>query len=197
MTPVLRLIKPQNFVTTKWSGGLTRQLAIGPSEAVYAHRDFLWRVSSATVELAQSDFTPLPDYNRYLSTIVGTIYLKHGDGVEFTLTPGQVDYFDGGVATVSKGICTDFNLMLRKDKCQGVMLSFALDRCSGMSLPVLQGTEKKTLVLFCTKGKGTLMDTGVEQEVAEGEALLFENLQLPIVQCTEGFAFMLAEIISK
>ena len=197
MTQVLRLIKPQDFVITKWSGGLTKQLAIAPAGAVYANRDFLWRVSSATVELAKSDFTPLPAYNRYLSTIEGTIALRHGDEAEFTLAPGQVDYFDGGVATVSQGLCTDFNLMLRKGLCTGIMLSFALTQCQGMSLPVLQGVGKKTLVLYCTKGKGKLTDTGLEQEVTRGEALLLENPKLPIVQCKESFAFMLAEIVSK
>ena len=57
-------LTPADFVTSTWSGGTTTQLAIAPEGAVYAERSFLWRVSSATVELETSDFTPLPDYNR-------------------------------------------------------------------------------------------------------------------------------------
>ena len=57
------------YVTTAWSGGTTTQLAIAPEEAVYAERDFLWRLSSAQVELEHSDFTPLPDYNRLISVL--------------------------------------------------------------------------------------------------------------------------------
>ena len=51
---------------SRWSGGTTTQLAISPANALYADREFLWRVSSAVVELPESDFTPLPDYDRIL-----------------------------------------------------------------------------------------------------------------------------------
>ena len=57
-------LTPADDVTTQWSGGATTQLAIAPKGAVYADRDFLWRLSSATVELDESDFTPLPAYDR-------------------------------------------------------------------------------------------------------------------------------------
>lgn len=53
-------LTPSDYITTKWSGGLTTQLGIAPAGAVYADRDFLWRLSSATVEDAESDFTALP-----------------------------------------------------------------------------------------------------------------------------------------
>ena len=55
------LLTPADYLTTSWSGGTTTQLTIAPAGAVYADRDFLWRVSSATVELDESDFTALPD----------------------------------------------------------------------------------------------------------------------------------------
>ncbi len=41
-------------------GGATTQLAIAPKGAVYADRDFLWRLSSATVELDCSTSRPCP-----------------------------------------------------------------------------------------------------------------------------------------
>ena len=49
------------FVVSSWSGGTTTQVGIAPAGAVYASRDFMWRVSSATVDLEVSDFTALPD----------------------------------------------------------------------------------------------------------------------------------------
>ena len=39
-------LTPSDYITTKWSGGLTTQLGIAPASAVYADRDFLWRLSS-------------------------------------------------------------------------------------------------------------------------------------------------------
>ena len=73
-------LTPSDYITTKWSGGLTTQLGIAPASAVYADRDFLWRLSSATVEDAESDFTALPDYERLISTLEGAIELNHNGG---------------------------------------------------------------------------------------------------------------------
>ena len=80
-------LKPADYATTKWSGGTTTQLAIAPKGAVYADRDFLWRLSSATVELDESDFTALPDYDRVISTLQGDMTLTHNDGEKLTLHP--------------------------------------------------------------------------------------------------------------
>ena len=56
---------PEDYVCSVWSDGTTTQLLIAPEGAHYAARDFLWRVSSATVELDESDFTPLPARHQY------------------------------------------------------------------------------------------------------------------------------------
>ena len=46
----------------------------GENDAVvYADRDFIYRVSSATVDLEVSDFTALPDYNRLISVLDGDL----------------------------------------------------------------------------------------------------------------------------
>lgn len=80
-------LTPADYVTTQWSGGATTQLAIAPKGAVYADRDFLWRLSSATVELDESDFTPLPAYDRVISTLRGYMVLAHNGGERLTLRP--------------------------------------------------------------------------------------------------------------
>ena len=104
-------LTPSDYITTKWSGGLTTQLGIAPAGAVYADRDFLWRLSSATVEDTESDFTALPDYERLISTLEGTIELNHNGGEKLTLNPYEVHRFDGGDDTHSWGCCRDFNLL--------------------------------------------------------------------------------------
>ena len=45
----------KDYVVSNWSGGKTIQIAIAPEGAVYADRDFLWRVSSATADLDESN----------------------------------------------------------------------------------------------------------------------------------------------
>ena len=112
-------LTPADYVTTQWSGGATTQLAIAPKGAVYADRDFLWRLSSATVELDESDFTPLPAYDRVISTLRGDMVLAHNGGERLTLHPYEIHDFSGADDTHSWGRCTDFNLMLRRGQCRG------------------------------------------------------------------------------
>ena len=73
------------------------------------------------MELDHSDFTPLPDYNRFLSVLEGEIQLKIDAQEPAPLAPGKVVAFDGGVPVESWGQCVDFNLMVRKGKAQGAV----------------------------------------------------------------------------
>ncbi len=121
-----------DHVTTSWSGGKTTQLAIAPADAAYADRDFLWRISSASVDTPHSDFTPLPDYNRLISPLKGRLELRIGEGERFHLMPLEFCSFDGGVSVESWGLCTDFNLMLRKDRAQGSLQTLSLTAGSAL-----------------------------------------------------------------
>ena len=62
----MKHLSQKDYKISDWSGGKTIQVAIGPADAVYADKDFLWRISSATVDLPESDYTSLPDYMRLL-----------------------------------------------------------------------------------------------------------------------------------
>ena len=169
-----KLLTQADQVTTTWSGGTTTQLAIAPEGAVYADRDFLWRLSSAKVELEHSDFTPLPDYNRLISVLHGELEMKIGDGARFGLEPFTLRSFDGGVPVESWGKCTDYNLMVRKDKCQGIAQSIALTggatcRWTAPLAAPQEGTAC-TLALYCVQGGVSLPQAGVEAK--EGKLLL-------------------------
>ena len=121
-----RIITPEEFVTGVWSGGTTTQLAIYPPGASYADRNFIFRLSSATVDTEQSEFTHLPDYDRWLMIFEGRARLVHDSEKEVTLNPYECDAFDGGISTVSFGRVTDYNLMLRKGGT-GYMKAIGLD----------------------------------------------------------------------
>ena len=112
----LTRLTPEDYITTRWSGGATTELLIRPRGTAYAQRAFLCRISSATVELDESTFTPLPDYDRLIATLEGEIDLIHDGGDSIHLRPYEVHAFDGGSATRSYGRCRDFNLMLRKGR---------------------------------------------------------------------------------
>ena len=121
-----RIIKPEEYETGVWSGGTTTQLAIYPPGASYADRNFIFRLSSATVDTEQSEFTHLPDYDRWLMIFEGSARLVHSSEREVTINPYEYDAFDGGISTVSFGRVTDYNLMLRKGGT-GSMKALGLD----------------------------------------------------------------------
>jgi len=95
-----------------WAGGTTEQLFIWPPEAEYPRRDFALRVSTATVALAESDFTALPGFTRWIMPLSGAMSLTHAGHGGAALGPMDVHRFEGGWKTHSAGQCIDFNLML-------------------------------------------------------------------------------------
>lgn len=103
-----------DFATSRWSGGTTTELLIWPEGASYANREFAVRISSAVVELAESDFTPLVGVTRYITPLSGGFTLTHPGKAPVVMAPLSKPYrFSGEEATHCVGTATDFNLMLK------------------------------------------------------------------------------------
>jgi len=193
-----KLLTWEDYVTTRWSGGTTTQLAIEPEGANYADRDFLWRLSSARVESEHSDFTSLPDYCRLISTLSGELEMKVGDGERFTLTPYQVFAFDGGILVESWGICTDFNLMLRKGRCQGSVQALKLEPGETLNwtvpAPISESSFQCVAALYCGEGSFGVPQTGVQ--VQAGQLLLCREAgNAAITLASTAGAHILASVI--
>ena len=184
-----KLLTREDYVTTSWSGGTTTQLSIAPEGAVYADRDFLWRLSSATVELDHSDFTPLPDYNRFLSVLEGGIQLKIDADEPVPVSPGKVVAFDGGVPVESWGQCVDFNLMVRKGKAQGAVSVLSNTHThSGTWSP-----DPGDLAVYCAAGAVRLPDWNLDAEA--GQTLLCRGFAGgPVKLVCEAGLVMLASV---
>ncbi len=180
MGPDVITILPRDYAVSQWSGGTTTQLAIAPPGAVYADRDFLWRLSSATVDLDSSDFTPLPDYTRLISLLRGEMRLSHDGGPELSLAPYQVHAFDGGTPTRSQGRCVDFNLMLRKGRCRGSLQSLRSGQPGALALtPAVLSPEEYprcTLAVYCGEGSAEVSAGGRSAALNAGETALIEDL---------------------
>ena len=179
----MRHLTANDFQVSTWSGGKTVQIAISPEGAAYAERNFLWRVSSATVELDESAggedaascrpagtkasclsvFTALPDYHRWIFPLSGTMSLSHNGGPVQTLKPHEAHFFDGADATHCRGRCTDFNLMLRKGRCEGRILALTEDaELGGKGVKVLYCAQGSVTVngLFLREGEAARLDEG-------------------------------------
>ncbi len=104
----------KDYATGTWSGGTTTELFIWPRGASYARREFGFRISSAAVELGESDFTPLAGVQRYITPLTGGFTLTHPGSEPVVLEPMAEPYgFSGEVATHCVGKATDLNFMLK------------------------------------------------------------------------------------
>lgn len=113
-----KIIRASALSTTKWSGGTTTELAIYPESAKYSDRNFLWRVSTATVELDESEFTLLPGIHRKIMVLNGKMLLRHEGHGEMFMEPYEQKAFMGDWHTRSFGRVADFNLMTAEG-CEG------------------------------------------------------------------------------
>lgn len=110
---IIEHIKASDLETIQWSGGTTTQLAIYPKEATYQDRNFLFRISTATVESEESTFTKLPEVSRKIMILDGKIKIEHQNHYSKILKKFEQDSFEGNWDTKSYGKAIDFNLMTK------------------------------------------------------------------------------------
>lgn len=112
MLDKITIIKENEFITSEWSGGKTTQMFIYPKNSNYKSLDFKCRISSATVELEESEFTKLKNVNRFITPLNKRLKLTHDSQEYIELEPYEIYEFDGETSTYSIGKVVDFNLML-------------------------------------------------------------------------------------
>ena len=155
------IITKDKIKSSKWSGGITNEIYIYPQGASYKERNFMWRISSATVELEHSTFTYLKGVHRYITTLKGEMSLSHDKGPLIKLKPYEVHQFEGDVNTESFGKVTDFNLMLANGT-KGILESMPMIPNYNYDMPIdiLKTHEGKvkncSLVFYTDKGDLTI-----------------------------------------
>jgi environmental stress-induced protein Ves len=110
---MMQIIKHNQQQAANWSGGTTTPLFIFPVDANYSARDFLFRISTATVETATSSFSDLTGYQRIIMLLQGELSITHNNKVTHHLKPLVPHLFDGAWKTTAVGKVTDFNLMFK------------------------------------------------------------------------------------
>lgn len=185
-------LTPLSYAVSSWQGGTTTQIAIAPDGAAYRDRDFLWRISSASVEADSSDFTPLPEYDRLICVLRGNMRLTHGGGETVTLSPYMVYGFDGAADTRSEGRCVDFNLMTRKNMCRGSLE--AITPKNGERVEIRPKGEEAAVLIYCCEGAGTVSAEDKRVKLAVGEAVLAEEAGGVAIALEGGGVFMLAQM---
>ncbi len=179
----MRIIRKAKHKTTTWIGGTTTQLYIFPDGSDYQKRDFLFRISTATVEAEESTFTSLPGFRRKLMILEGSLLIKHKDHYEKRLNKFDQDEFEGGWETSAVGKVTDFNLMMAegvRGDLEAIVLTKGEEKRVG-------GKQKVFIYVYrgSVKVKDNIAETG-DLISFEGEVLLeaTRNTELAIVSLT-------------
>ena len=145
----ITLLKKENSVISKWAGGTTHEIAIFPKGADHSQKDFVYRLSFAECDGGSSAFTSLPGYMRKLSLIEGEASLDmKSRGEKKSLKASEIISFDGEEEILSEGKYTDFNLMMRKGKCDGSLETFEISGATEISLE-----EDESACVFLTEGE--------------------------------------------
>lgn len=142
-----RLLPLDKCPTSRWSGGVTRELLIWPLQATYRDRDFLFRLSVATLENAVSTYTRLPGVRRKLMLLKGRLELHHDGGEPHVLDPFQQLSFLGEWNTTCAGTGCDFNLMLR-ETARGEIAPLFLAAGEQMHLPLCPDMDEQRFLLI-------------------------------------------------
>ncbi len=164
------LRKPDQPVST-WSGGITTQLAIYPPGASYLHCNFLFRLSSATIEDEISEFTSLPGVMRQIMILEGRLEMTHEGHHKCTLNPYETDVFEGGWKTTAKGKATDFNLMM-KGNAKGWLDHFRLR--PGETLDLKQATHDEFIGVYIPDGEvsSTVVPDNLTFHMQQGDLIM-------------------------
>jgi environmental stress-induced protein Ves len=107
----IRLLSKKESKASVWSGGLTYEYIIYPETASYADRDFVFRISSATIEQEPSEFTKFKGYYRYLVMLDNCLNVEVNKEKKIYKKYEIMEFnSDDEVTSYTKGI--DFNWMV-------------------------------------------------------------------------------------
>jgi environmental stress-induced protein Ves len=166
------IYKAEDFKTTKWSGGSTTELYIHPSAATYAAGNFNFRISSATVEIENSDFTILPGVSRQLMVLSGSINVSHKNHHTVKLNKNDIDSFEGSWETSAVGTCVDFNLMT-KGNIKGKISSIDVSADKILNFPLDAICE--FIIFYAYDGKLQVDFSSDKRNVNQGELLVIQH----------------------
>jgi environmental stress-induced protein Ves len=177
--------KAKDFHTISWSGGTSTQLFIYPSTSDYQQRNFAFRLSTATLEVEESNFTSLVGVSRKIMILDGAIEIIHKNRYRKKLEKFDTDKFEGEWKTSSLGKCIDFNLMTR-GTTTGEISALFIKKNQIVNQPLEKGTD--FLILYVFSGEITININEETHRLDKGNLLVInqsENLQLQLTGITD------------
>ncbi|SMD33267.1 Various environmental stresses-induced protein Ves [Reichenbachiella faecimaris] len=187
---IIQHLKPNPSKTITWAKGTSQELFIYPPASDFQKRDFLFRISLATVEAEQSMFTPLPGIQRTLMLLEGKHTLTHEGHHTKKLLPFDQDIFQGDWQTCSRGKATNFNLMCREG-AQGTLKHIGVSHSEQVVCHLVADVE----LIYLHTGNATCED----KRLTAGDFLMIEqqSFEQVIINCSNGCDFIQVSIFLK
>ena len=167
----------EDSLISHWKGGKTSQISIWPEYSSFEKRDFIWRISTATIEVDESDFTVLPGYERIIFVLEGEVILSY-EGERITrLSKYQQDRFSGSARTKSYGKIEDFNLIYKTNADAYLELIEAKNENTpiGFENHLSDEYELETNFFHCCTGYGIITFNEKEIFIKNGDTLVLSG----------------------
>ncbi len=159
-----------------WSGGTITELFIYPENSEFENRDFIFEISTATVDVEQSNFTIFNNYNRIIMTLDNEFVVTHNDKETIALSKYEPHTFYGGDKTISRGKVNDYNFIMNREVCHGDITGMSL--ANGSVIYPRKGNdpcEKKLELVYCAKGKLTFKIHDIRNVIHQGDILIIDH----------------------
>lgn len=180
----------QHFQAKAWANGTTTELVKYPTESDFLKRDFIFRISTATVEAEESTFSDFSGLTRILMILEGSLTLIHEGRYQKDLNPYDQDTFDGSWSTRSIGKVRDFNVMFN-EQAKGELRAFQLQSEQTEILEISQNR----IILFVHTGQYSigeqLLETGSVLDIEENDStfLLLKCIESGTILCSQVEVF--------
>jgi environmental stress-induced protein Ves len=169
-------LNPSKTIT--WASGTSTELFVFPENGNFQTRDFEFRISTATVEAEETNFSDFSGLTRILIVLNGNLTLVHEGKYTKKLAPFDQDRFDGSWNTRSKGKVQDFNVMFKKNY-EAEVTHFPFSKIDSSNLRL----QDKYYFFFIVDGKFEFNG----EFASPGDLIEIENpiSQKIVVQCLE------------
>ncbi len=175
----MKLIKKSSHVLMPWKNlkGVTREIDISPQNADFLKENFLWRLSSASIE-SDNSFSIFKDYDRLLSIIdEGQLQLN-----DKTLSPNQVLQFRGEEPISCKILGSkpvqDLGLIYHRHKIHAEMNHYDISNS-----PLQKKCHALSTYLICTSGEIEVQDICLQEldclEITQPRTLTIRSIKAP------------------
>lgn len=183
----------KDFNTINWSGGTSTQLFIFPLTADYQLRNFDFRLSTAKVEVEESNFTSLPGVSRKIMILDGEISIKHEGHYTKQLKKFDVDEFEGDWKTSSVGKCIDFNLMTRGNTT-GKLKAVSINKTQLIDYPLT--CKWRWILIYVLSGKISFAPDANSIVLNQGDLLTIDQNETASmkIQGIENSEFIVAKV---